>query len=64
MATVEQPTSAPTNKVAAAGIGGALTSILVWIVSVTTKVEVPPEVAAAGATVVAFILGYLVPERA
>jgi hypothetical protein len=52
----------PTNKVTAGGIGGALASIIVWGVSLA-GVEVPPEVAAAVATVVSFALAYLVPEK-
>ncbi|MDP9456959.1 MAG: hypothetical protein M3Q49_11630 [Actinomycetota bacterium] len=50
--------SAPTPKIAAAGIGGAIATILVWVVGLL-GLEVPAEVAAAFATVISFAAGYL-----
>lgn len=49
----------PTPKVAAAGIGGALAVIVVWLIGATTAVDVPGEVGAAIATVCGFLSGYL-----
>lgn len=51
----------PRPKVQAAGIGGAVATLIVFIVGVL-GVEVPPEAAAALATIAAFALGYRVPE--
>jgi putative flippase GtrA len=60
--TYEQVSTAPTNKVAAAGIGGALAIVLIWIAGLF-NVEVPPEVAASIAAIVSFATGYLVREK-
>ena len=49
----------PTPKVAAAGIAGAVSVILVWLLNTVAGVDVPPEVAAAFTTVLAFGAGYL-----
>lgn len=57
--TYDQPSSAPTPKVAAAGIGGALSVILIYLVRVLLNTELPAEVAASVATVLAFGAGYL-----
>jgi|694.fasta_scaffold136609_5 hypothetical protein len=48
----------PVPKVAAAGIGGAVATLIVYLASVA-GVEVPGDVGAAIATVVAFAAGYL-----
>lgn len=48
----------PVTKVAAAGIGGAVATLVVYLASLT-GVEVPGDVGAAIATVVAFAAGYL-----
>lgn len=48
----------PVPKVAAAGASGAAATILVWLVGLL-GVDVPPEVAAAFATLLAFAGGYL-----
>jgi hypothetical protein len=55
---------APQPKVLAAGAGGALSVILVWLLSVLFKVEVPSEVAAALTTLLAFAGGYARPVHA
>jgi hypothetical protein len=49
----------PTPKVAAAGIAGAISIILVWVLNSGVGVDVPPEVASAFTTVVAFAAGYI-----
>lgn len=55
---VNQSSAAPTEKVAAAGIAGSLTVLLVWLAG-QAGIEVPPEVASAVTTLVAFVAGYL-----
>lgn len=45
-------------KVAAAGIGGAVTTVLIWGAT-AAGIEIPAEVAAAIATIIAFGAGYL-----
>jgi hypothetical protein len=47
-------------KVTAAGLAGALTTIIVWGVGLA-GLDVPPEVAAAVTTVLSVATGYLVP---
>lgn len=54
--------STPTNKVAAGGITGAVSLILVWAVGLA-GLEVPAEVAAAFTAVLAFAASYLVREK-
>lgn len=49
-------------KVVGSAMAGAIVVILLYVVKVTTKVDVPPEVAAAVTTVIGFIIGYLVPS--
>jgi hypothetical protein len=58
----DQPSAVPTRKITAAGLGGAVTIILVWIVHTLANVDVPPEVASSFTTLVAFALGYWVPD--
>jgi hypothetical protein len=58
MALVNQPTAAPTNKVAAVGIGGSIATILVFIAG-QFGVDVTPEVSAAFVVVVTFLSGYI-----
>ena len=60
---MNQPTAAPTQKVAAAGIGGSLAIVLVYVIG-QFGVDLPAEVAAAVATIVSFLAGYFVKERA
>ena len=52
------PSKMPTTKVAAAGIGGAVTTLVVWGLQ-AFGVEVPPEAAVAIGALAAFIAGYL-----
>lgn len=66
MAKVEsydQVSSAPTNKVSAAGIGGSISVVLLWGARQFFGVEIPQEVAAAVATVISFASAYLVREK-
>lgn len=59
----DQVSSKPTAKVASAGIGGSISVVLIWAVNQFFNVELPSEVAAAVATVVSFLSGYLVREK-
>ena len=61
---MNQPTSAPTNKIIAGALAGALTTILVWAIGYFAKVAIPPEVAAASTVILTFVTSYLVPEAA
>jgi len=66
MADVEsydQVSSAPTNKVSAAGIGGSITVVILFVVKSVWHVDIPAEVGAAIATVISFASGYLVREK-
>lgn len=61
LADVDQgfaPPKAPYPKVKAAGLGAAVVTVLMFLAPLV-NVEVPAEVAAALATVVAFVAGYL-----
>lgn len=62
MATVNQPTAAPTAKVAAAGIGGSISIVLIWVLN-QVGIDMPVEVASAITAIVSFAAGYLVKER-
>lgn len=51
----------PRPKVAAAGVGGAASILVVWVLGVV-GLDVPPEVAGAIATVLSFASGYFKSE--
>lgn len=59
---VNQPTSVPSRKVSAAGVAGALTLVLVYLVNQFTGVEITAEVSAALTTLIAFAGGYFTKE--
>lgn len=59
----DQVSSAPTNKVAAGGIGGSISVVVIWLVVTIFNVEIPAEVGAAIATVISFASGYLIREK-
>ncbi len=59
---INQPSAAPTTKVSAAGISGALTVVLVYVLGFG-GVEVPPEVASALTAIVAFAASYLIKSK-
>ena len=54
----------PQRKVAAGGIAGALSSIIIWAMKEYGGVEVPAEIAVAITTLVVFGLQYFVPNAA
>lgn len=64
MATVNQPTPAPTRKVAATGIAGAVSVVLIYVLQVLFNINIPAEVASAITLILSFISGYLVKEEA
>lgn len=64
MATVNQNSAAPTRKVTAAGLSGALVTILVWAADSFLHVEIPAVVAAALVLVFSFGVAYFVPASA
>lgn len=49
----------PVPKVVAAGVGGALATVLLWVLTAVTAVDVPTPVTAAVTTLLAFAAGYL-----
>lgn len=58
----DQPSPAPTRKVASGGIAAAITVVIVWVLGAFFDVDVPPEVASAFTAIIAFATSYLVPE--
>ena len=58
------PSAFPVRKVAAGGVAGAITTIIVWILSAAFKVDMPPEIAAAITVVLSFAAGYFIPPAA
>lgn len=60
---MNQDSLLPTNKVAAVGLTGALTIVLVYVLSLL-HVNLPPEVSAALTMIISTGAGYLIKERA
>jgi hypothetical protein len=60
------PNLAPSKKVAAGGVAGALTVVLVWVINtfmLTNQAQqIPGEVASAITTIFSFAVAYFVPE--
>jgi hypothetical protein len=56
----KSPSAAPVPKVASAGITGAAVTLIISALGYY-GIELPPEVAAALATLFAFVAGYLTP---
>jgi len=54
---------APDRKVSVGLLSGALMSIFAWAIGEFTIVQIPPEIAVAGSTVIGFILSYVVPNK-
>lgn len=59
---VNQPSKAPTTKVAAGSMAGAITVLVVWVLGLL-HVPVPPEVASALTVLFSFITSYSVRQR-
>ncbi len=49
----------PVRKVTAAGLGGAIATVIVWALKEFTNVDITPDVAAALAAIIAFAAGYM-----
>lgn len=59
-----QPSLSPTPKVASAGVGGAVSAILLFIAtSVWPDVHISAEVGAAIATLISFLSAYMTRDR-
>ena len=54
----DQPTAAPTNKVAAAGIAGVVTVLVVYLLGAFFNIQLPDEVSAALTVLVTFVAAY------
>lgn len=63
MATVNQPTLRPTNKLTAATLGGALVSVVGLALKNLAPEWYDPDVILAVAPVATFILGYMVKDQ-
>lgn len=61
---MNQDTAAPTRKVSAAMVGGALATIIAWIVNVVWSIDVPAEVQVALAVVITCVAAYVVKDNA
>jgi hypothetical protein len=59
---MNEPSLVPVPKVAAAGIAGVV-SIVVVFIAAQLDLEVPPEVASAFTTLAAFVAGYFQPSK-
>lgn len=60
--TINQPTVAPTNKIAAVGVSGALSIVIVYLLG-QFGVEMPNEVASAITLLISALSGYIVPNK-
>lgn len=58
------PVQTPSRKVTVGLVAGSVMTILAWASKVYAGVEIPAEVALAGATVITFALQYLIPNAA
>ena len=57
----KEPKSGPSTTVGATALGGAIATIVIWILTIT-GIVVPDTVAAAIATLCAAIFGWFVPK--
>lgn len=60
----DQPASTPTRKMTATVLGGAVATVLAWLIGVTTGADVPPGVESAFSVIVAVTAGWSTRERA
>lgn len=54
-----QPTGNPTPKVAAAGIAGAVSVLLIFVIQSVFKIEITAEVASSITVIMSFVAGYI-----
>lgn len=52
----------PTRKITSVALAGAATTIAVWASNAFAGVVIPGDVAAAATTILAAVVGYLVPD--
>ena len=62
--TVNQPSAAPTRKVTASAIAGALTVLIVFLIEEFTAYDVDETVSGAITILIATLAGYFVPNAA
>lgn len=60
-ASLRMPSGAPTQKVAAGGIGGAVSVIVIAALQHFAKLTIDPTLASAITIVVSFLVSYIVP---
>lgn len=60
----EQPSAVPTRKMTATVLGGAVATVLAWLIGATTGADVPPGVESAFSVIVAVSAGWSTRERA
>lgn len=60
---MDQPSLAPTRKVASAGGAGAIVLILVWLLETYAGADIPAEVAAAATTLISLAVAYMVSDK-
>jgi hypothetical protein len=60
---MNQPTAAPTQKVGTIPLSGALASIGAWVLASFYGIDMPPGTEAAFATLLTFLIAYIIPER-
>lgn len=58
---MRQTSLAPTNKVVAGALAGALTTIIVWGVQQAFAITVPAEIGVAISTVISFFVSWVTP---
>jgi lipopolysaccharide export LptBFGC system permease protein LptF len=59
----QMKTNIPSRKITAGGLGGAITTLIVWILNtfvLAQEQQISGEAAAAFTTIITFILGYFV----
>jgi hypothetical protein len=59
----DQPSAAPSDKVAVAGLSGVATTVILFLVETLTKAEPPAAVSGAIVTLVAFAFAYFKREK-
>lgn len=57
-----EPTAAPTRKVIAGALAGALSIVVAYCVKQFTHTDVPPEISAALQTIFTVVVMYAVPD--
>lgn len=53
----------PSRKIQAVAVGGAVATIVAWLIGATTPLDVPPGVESAFAIVIATVVGWFVRDR-